>query len=138
MKRMGIALIAVGMMLTAVSIGYAKDLTTTGLEEAFIDAVGTCGPSSSVAGSLGKSTDPAVKVALRGALIIEAADDAAGVPGANAAHSACMKKELSGRGYTANQEAALPYCAKHDWPDPFTNLGSCVKNHGQLEGALGK
>jgi hypothetical protein len=138
MKRMGIALIAVGVMLTAVSMGYAKDLTTTGLEEAFIDAVGTCGPSSSVAGSLGKSTDPAVKIALRDALIIEAADDAANVPGANAAHAACMKKELDGRGYSANQEAALPYCVKHDWPDPFSNLGSCIHNHGRLEGALGK
>ncbi len=138
MKRMGIALIALGLMLTSVSLSYAKDLTTTGLEEAFIDAVGTCGPSSTVAGSLGKSTDPAVKIALRDALIVEAADDAADVPGANAAHAACMKKELTGRGYTSTQEAALPYCVKHDWPDPFSSLGNCIKNHGRLEGALGK
>ncbi|HUO68507.1 MAG TPA: hypothetical protein VMV37_13275 [Gammaproteobacteria bacterium] len=138
MKKMAIALVSSGLLMAAVSLGFAKELSTTGLEEAFIDAVGTCGPSSSVAGSLGKSSDPAVKIALRDALIVEAADDAAGVPGANASHSECMKKELSGRGYSAAQEAALPYCVKHDWPDPFTSLGQCVQSHGRLEGAMTK
>ncbi len=138
MKKMAIALVSSGLLMAAVSLGFAKDLTSSGLEEAFIDAVGTCGPSSSVAGSLGKSTDPQVKIALRDALIVEAADDAAGVPGANAAHSECMKKELSTRGYSAAQEAALPYCVKHDWPDPFTSLGQCVQSHGRLEGAINK
>ena len=138
MKKMAIALVSSGLLMAAVSLGFAKDLTSSGLEEAFIDAVGTCGPSSSVAGSLGKSTDPQVKIALRDALIVEAADDAAGVPGANAAHSECMKKELSTRGYTGAQEAALPYCVKHDWPDPFTSLGQCVQSHGRLEGAINK
>ena len=138
MKRMAIALLSSGLLMAAVSVGFAKDLTSTGLEEAFIDAVGSCGPSSNVAGALGKSTDPAVKIALRNALIIEAADDAAGVPGSNSAHSDCMKKELGNRGYSAAQEASLPYCTKHDWPDPFTSLGQCVQSHSRLEGAMGK
>ena len=138
MKRLGVALIAGSMLLSAVSVGFAKDLSTVGLEEAFIDSVGVCGPSSNVAGSLGKSDDPQVKIALRNALITEAADDAAGVAGSNKAHSDCLKKDLSARGYSVNDMAALPYCVKHDWPDPFTNLGQCVKSHSRLEGALKK
>jgi hypothetical protein len=138
MKRIAVALVATCMLMTAVGVGFAKDLTTFGLEEAFIDAVGTCGPSSNIAGSLGKSSDPQVKIALRDALITEAADDAAGVAGANQPHSDCMKKDLSARGYTDNDMAALPYCVKHDWPDPFTSLGLCVKNHSQLEGVMNK
>ena len=138
MKRLGVALIAGSMLLSAVSVGFAKDLSTVGLEEAFIDSVGVCGPSSNVAGSLGKSDDPQVKIALRNALITEAADDAAGVAGSNKAHSDCLKKDLSARGYSDNDMAALPYCVKHDWPDPFTNLGQCVKIHSRLEGALKK
>ena len=98
-----------------------------GLEEAFIDAVGVCGPSSNVAGSLGKSEDPQVKIALRNALITEAADDAAGVAGSNKAHSDCLKKDLSSRGYSEDDMAALPYCVKHDWPDPFTEPGHLRK-----------
>jgi hypothetical protein len=138
MKRIGVALIATGMLLSAVGMGFAKDLSTVGIEEAFIDSVGVCGPSSNVAGSLGKSDDPQVKIALRDALITEAADDAAGVAGSNKAHSDCLKKDLSARGYSDNDMAALPYCVKHDWPDPFTSLGQCVKSHSRLEGALKK
>jgi len=137
MKRFAVALIA-GIFMTAASVGFARDLSTEGLEEAFIDAVGTCGPSSAVAGSLGKSEDPQVRIELRDALITEAADDAAGVAGSNKAHSDCMKKDLSTRGYSENDMAALPYCVKHDWPDPFTSLGQCVKSHSRLEGALKK
>ena len=136
MKRIAVALITTSMLMTAVSAGFA--LTTTGIEEAFIDAVGTCGPSSSVAGSLGKSEDPQVKIALRNALITEAADDAAAVAGSNKAHSDCIRKDLSARGYTDADMAALPYCVKHDWPDPFTSLGVCVKSHSRLEGAMKK
>ena len=77
---------------------FAKDLSTMGLEEAFVDSVGTCGPSSKVAGLLGESNDPAVKIALRNALIIEAADDAAVVAGANKPHSDCIRKDLTSRG----------------------------------------
>jgi hypothetical protein len=138
MKRIGVALIAASMLLSAVGVGFAKDLSTVGLEEGFIDAVGVCGPSSNVAGSLGKSDDPQVKIALRNALITEAADDAAGVAGSNKAHSDCLKKDLSARGYSDNDMAALPYCVKHDWPDPFTSLGQCVKSHSRLEAAMKK
>lgn len=138
MKLISVALVTTSMLVIAVSVGSAKDLSTVGLEEAFIDSVGTCGPSSNVAGSLGKSEDPQVKIALRGALITEAADDAAGVAGSNKAHSDCIRKDLTSRGYGDNDMAALPYCVKHDWPDPFTSLGVCVKNHSRLEGALNK
>ena len=138
MKRFAVALITTGLLTNSVSIGFAKDLSTVALEEAFIDAVGTCGPSSNVAGSLGKSEDPQVKIELRDALITEAADDAAGVAGSNKAHSDCLKKDLSARGYSDTDMAALPYCVKHDWPDPFTSLGTCVKSHSRLEGAMNK
>ncbi len=138
MKRITVALIATSMLMTAVSVGFAKDLSAVGIEEAFIDAVGTCGPSSSVAGSLGKSDDPQVKIALRNALITEAADDAAAVAGTNKAHSDCIRKDLASRGLSDNDMASLPYCVKHDWPDPFTSLGVCVKSHSRLEGALKK
>ena len=136
MKRFAVALITTSMLMTAVSVGFGKDLSTVGLEEGFIDAVGVCGPSSNVGGSLGKSTDPQVKIELRNALITEAADDAAAVSGSNKAHSDCLRKDLSARGYTETDMAALPYCVKHDWPDPFTSLGTCVKSHSRLEGAL--
>ena len=138
MKRITVALIATSMLMTAVSVGLAKDLSSAGIEEAFIDGVGTCGPSSNVAGSLGKSDDAQVKIALRNALITEAADDAAAVAGSNKAHSDCIRKELTSRGLSDNDMAALPYCVKHDWPDPFTSLGVCVKSHSRLEGALKK
>lgn len=138
MKRFSVALIATSMLMTLVGLGFAKDLSTVGIEEAFIDAVGTCGPSSNVAGSLGKSDDPQVKIELRDALITEAADDAAGVAGSNKAHSDCLKKDLSARGFSDTDMAALPYCVKHDWPDPFTSLGTCVKSHSRLEGAMNK
>ena len=104
-----------------------KISVTTGAEEAFVDAVGVCGPSSNVAGSLGKSNDPQVKIALRNALITEAADDAAGVAGANQPHAECLKKDLTSRGYTDDELGALPYCVTHDWPDPFTGLGTMRK-----------
>jgi hypothetical protein len=138
MKRSAVVLVAASLLITVASTSFAKDLTPSGIEEAFIDAVGACGPSSNIAGSLGKSEDPQVKIELRDALITEAADDAAGVAGSNKTHSECLKKDLSARGYTDNDMAALPYCVKHDWPDPFTSLGQCVKSHSRLEGAMKK
>jgi len=108
MKRFAVALIATGMLMTAVGVGFTKDLIPVGLEEAFIDSVGVCGPSSNVAGSLGKSEDPQVKIALRNALITEAADDAAAVAGSNKAHSDCIRKDLSARGYTDANMARCP------------------------------
>ena len=137
MKRvLGYAL-SIAIALVTCGIATAAD-TPTALEEGFVNAVGACGPSSNIAGPLGKSQDPAVRIALRNALIIEAADDAAGAPGANLAHSECMKKQLSAAGYSASDMAALPYCTKHDWPDPFTSLGACVKSHAKLEDAMKK
>ena len=136
MKLIAVVLITTSMLLTAVSAGFS--LTTTGIEEAFIDAVGTCGPSSNMAGSLGKSDDPQVKIALRNALITEAADDAAVVAGSKKGHSDCIRKDLTSRGMSNDEMNALPYCVKHDWPDPFTSLGVCVKSHSRLEGVLKK
>ena len=99
MKLIAVALIATSMLITAAERrDFAKDISTVGIEEAFVDAVGSCGPSSKVAGLLGESNDPAVKIALRNALIIEAADDAAVVAGSNKAHSDCIRKELTARG----------------------------------------
>ncbi|MGB8412421.1 MAG: hypothetical protein WCE23_06305 [Candidatus Binatus sp.] len=139
MKLIALALLTTSMLLTAASAGFSQSPIKVGeLEEAFIDGVGTCGPSSNVAGSLGRSTDPQVKIALRDALITEAADDAAAVAGSNKTHSDCIRKYLTSHGLSDNDMAALPYCVKHDWPDPFTNLGVCVKNHSRLEGALNK
>ena len=136
MRRIVVALITIGMLMGTVSVGFA--LSTAGLEEAFVDAVGTCGPSSKIAGSLGASEDPAVKIALRNALIIEAADDAALVSGSGKEHSDCIRKELKTRGYTDNDMEALPYCVKNDWPSPFTSLGVCVQSHSRLGGAMKK
>ncbi len=136
MKRIAVALLTTSMLMTAASSGFA--ISTTGIEEAFVDAVGSCGPSSKVAGSLGSSEDPTVKIALRDALIIEAADDAAVVAGSNKAHSDCIRKELTARGLSDDDMSALPYCVKNDWPSPFTSLGVCVQSHSRLEAALRK
>jgi hypothetical protein len=138
MKRFAPVLLSAAALFAVAGSAFATDLTATGIEEAFVDAVGTCGPSSSIAGVLAKSEDPAMQRGLRDALILEAADDAAAVAGANKAHSDCIRKDLSGRGYTADDMTVLPFCVKHDWPDPFTSLGSCVRNHARLEGAMRK
>ena len=138
MKRVAIGFISAVFVLAAVSIGSAKDLSSTGLEEAFIDAVGACGPSSNIAGAIGKSADQAVQMALRRALFLEAADDAAGVAGKNAAHSECLQKDLSARGYTKAQMEALPDCVSQDWPGPLTSLGGCVQAKTRLAAGLNK
>jgi hypothetical protein len=138
MRRLAIGLISAVFVLAAVGVGSAKDLSSTGLEEAFIDAVGVCGPSSNIAGAIGKSADQAVQMALRRALFLEAADDAAGVAGKNAAHAECLQKDLAGRGYTSEQMAALPDCVSQDWPGPLTSLGDCVKAKTRLSEGLKK
>jgi len=138
MKRMVLGILSGVVLIGLAGVASAKDLTTAGLEEAFIDGVANCGPSSTVAGALGKSKDPGVQAALRNALIVEAADDAAGVGSGAKEHSDCIQKELSSRGYTSQQMAALPYCVKNDWPSPFTSLGVCVATHAKLEAAVGK
>jgi hypothetical protein len=114
MKRLLLGILSGILLVSLVRLASAKDLTSAGLEEAFIDGVADCGPSSSMAGALGKSKDPGVQAALRNALIVEAADDAAGVGGGSKEHSDCLQKELTGRGYTSQQLAALPYCVKND------------------------
>ena len=43
------------LVMGVASAGFADLTSTVALEEAFVDAVGICGPSSNVAGSLGKS-----------------------------------------------------------------------------------
>ncbi|MFZ0889199.1 MAG: hypothetical protein WA005_12160 [Candidatus Binataceae bacterium] len=53
-------------------------------------------------------------------------------------HGDCLRKELSGRGYTEDDITVLPYCVKHDWPYPFTSLGSCISNYARLKGAMRK
>jgi hypothetical protein len=138
MKRLLLGILSGILLVSLVRLASAKDLTSAGLEEAFIDGVADCGPSSSMAGALGKSKDPGVQAALRNALIVEAADDAAGVGGGSKEHSDCLQKELTGRGYTSQQLAALPYCVKNDWPTPFTSLGICVASHAKLEAGLNR
>lgn len=55
MKRLAIGVLSATFVIAAAGLCWAKGLSSTGLEEAFVDAVGTCGPSSNVAGTLGKS-----------------------------------------------------------------------------------
>jgi len=138
MKRLVLGILSGILLISLARLASAKDLTSAGLEEAFIDGVADCGPSSTMAGALGKSKDPGVQAALRNALIVEAADDAAGVAGGSKEHSDCIQKELTGRGYTSQQLAAVPYCVKNDWPTPFTSLGICVASHAKLEAGLNK
>ncbi|HEY1866155.1 MAG TPA: hypothetical protein VGG55_03715 [Candidatus Acidoferrales bacterium] len=139
MRRLALGILSGRLLISLARLASAKDLTSAGLEEAFIDGVANCGPSSSMAGALGKSKDPGVQAALRNALIVEAADDAAGVGGGSKEHSDCIQKELSGRGYTSQQQlSALPVCVKNDWPTPFTSLGVCVASHAKLEAGLNK
>ena len=138
MKRLVLGIFSGMLLIGLAGVASAKDLTTTGLEEAFIDGVATCGASSTVAGALGKSKDPGVQAALRNALIVEAADDAAGIASGSKDHADCIQKDLTSRGYTQQQLAALPYCVKNDWPSPFTSLGNCVASHAKLESSLKK
>jgi hypothetical protein len=138
-NRFTVALLA-GVLVAGLSgAAFAKGpLTTTGLEEAFTDAVGACGPTSSIAGALGHSNDPEVQVELRDALITEAADDAARVAGSNKAHADCMQKFLEGRGYSQMEMDVLPHCVKRDWPGPLVSLGVCVQNRARMEAGLKK
>ncbi|HVA81820.1 MAG TPA: hypothetical protein VNF29_12915 [Candidatus Binataceae bacterium] len=138
MKRLLVGMISAVFVLAAAGIGSAKDLSTMSLEEDFVNAIGTCGPSSNIAGALAKTKDYGVRTALRQSLIQEAADDAAGVEGKNPSHADCMQKELSKAGYTTDQMAVLPECVKHDWPDPLDDLGDCVKNKAHLEAVMKK
>jgi len=58
MNRVAFAILSMAILLAASEPSAAADLTSTfGLEEAFIDAVGNCAPSSTTAGALGKTSD---------------------------------------------------------------------------------
>ena len=102
------------------------------IEEAFVDSLGVCGAGSVTADTVGKTNDPGVRRALRNAMIVEAADDAAGLGGGAKTHSDCMQKHLSARGITAAEMAVMPDCVEHDWPEPLYNLGDCVVNRARL------
>lgn len=133
MSRLTFAILLVTILFATAKPSAAAGLTSTvGLEEAFVDAVANCGPSSSAAGALGKNSDPAVQIALRDAEIIEAADAAAGVPGSSKSLQECMQKFLTGRGYNKSQMTVLPECTKQDWPSPFASLGQCVHARGKM------
>src|SRR5208282_757714 len=133
MSKTTLGILSLAILFATANSSAAADLTSTfGLEEAFIDAVANCGPSSSAAGALGKTSDPAVQIALRNAEIIEAADAAAGVPGSAKSLQDCMQKFLTGRGYDKSQMTVLPECTKQDWPSPFTSLGQCVHARGKM------
>jgi hypothetical protein len=132
MKRVSM-LLCCAVVLTLVATIAAAD-TSTSIEEAFVDSVGSCGGSSKVSSLLATTKDPGLTRALRYAIIVEAADDAAATPGSDKAHSDCVRKELRARGVTVSQLAVIPECVGSDWPDPLDNLGTCVANHAKLAG----
>jgi hypothetical protein len=133
MIMIGLVFGAMAIIFALVTPSVAADLTSTfGLEEAFIDRVGNCGPSSIAAGAMGKHSDPAVQMALRNAEIIEASDAAAGVPGSSKPLQECIQKFLTGRGYLNAQMTVLPECTQQAWPSPFTSLGQCVHARGKM------
>jgi hypothetical protein len=137
MSRLALALLLATILLSTTRQSAADQTTTFGLEEAFVDAVATCGPSSSAARVIGKNSDPAVQIALRNAEIIEAADAAAEVPGSSKPLEDCRQRFLTGRGYNKSEMTVLPECTKQDWPSLFTSLGQCVHARGGNGPSLG-
>jgi hypothetical protein len=85
-----------------------------------------------------RTLDPGVRHALRDALIVEAADDAAGIAGANKSHSDCMRKDLLASGYSNVELSVLPDCVEHDWPEPLDYVGRCVARRSRLESKMRK
>ncbi len=132
MKRFSVLVCAVVLALGA-TIAAAAD-TSTSVEEAFVDAVGSCGGSSKVSSLLATTKDPGLLRALRYAIIVEGADDAAAVPGSDKNHSDCIRKELRARGVTTSQLEVIPDCVANDWPEPLDNLGTCVVHRARLTG----
>jgi hypothetical protein len=131
MKRVSMLMCCAMLLALGTSMAMAADSSTT-IEEAFVDAVGTCGASSKVSSLLATTKDPGLMRALRYAVIVEAADDAAANPGSDKAHSDCVRKELRARGVTVSQLSVIPECVGSDWPDPLDNLGTCVSNHAKM------
>jgi hypothetical protein len=133
MKRLSMLMCCAVVLALGTTRASAAD-TSTSVEEAFVDAVGSCGGSSKVSSLLATTRDPGLLRALRYAIIVEAADDAAANPGADKGHSDCMRKELRARGVTVSQLAVIPDCVASDWPEPLDNLGTCVVHRAKLSG----
>jgi hypothetical protein len=124
---------AVVLALGSYSIAAAAD-SSTSIQEAFVDAVGSCGGSSKVSSLIATTKDPGLTRALRYAVIVEAADDAAVVPGSDKGHSDCVRKELKARGVSSSQLEVFPDCVANDWPEPLDSIGTCVSNRAKLSG----
>jgi hypothetical protein len=135
MKKLTIVCCALVLALGTTMVAAAD--TSTSIEEAFVDALGNCGGSSKVSSLLATTKDPGLKRALRYAIIVEAADDAAAVPGSDKGHSDCIRKELRARGVTTSQLEVIPDCVANDWPEPLDNLGTCVTNRARIGGSNG-
>ncbi len=112
MKKLTIVCCALVLALGTTMVAAAD--TSTSIEEAFVDALGNCGGSSKVSSLLATTKDPGLKRALRYAIIVEAADDAAAVPGSDKGHSDCIRKELRARGVTTSQLEVIPDCVAND------------------------
>lgn len=133
MKRLAILICCAAAL--ALTTGMAAADPSSSVEEAFVDAVGSCGASSKVSSLLATTKDPGLQRALRYAIIVEAADDAAAVPGSDKTHSDCVRKELQARGVTVSQLAVIPDCVANDWPEPLDSLGTCVVHRAKLMGS---
>jgi len=133
MKRLSMLVCCAVVLALGTTMAAAAD-TSTSIEEAFVDAVGSCGGSSKVSSLLATTKDPGLMRALRYAIIVEAADDAAAVPGSDKGHSDCVRKELQARGVTVSQLQVIPDCVANDWPEPLDNLGTCVVHRAKLSG----
>ena len=134
MKRLLTLICGAVFLALGTTIALAGD-SSTAVEEAFVDAVGSCGGSSKVSSLLATTKDPGLMRALRYAIIVEAADDAAATPGSDKGHSDCVRKELRARGVSTSQLEVIPDCVASDWPEPLDNLGTCVVNRAKLSGS---
>jgi hypothetical protein len=134
MKRLSMLMCCAVVLALGTGLAAAAD-TSNSVEEAFVDAVGSCGGSSKVSSLLATTKDPGLMRALRYAIIVEGADDAAAVAGSDKTHSDCIRKELRARGVTTSQLDVIPDCVANDWPDPLDNLGTCVVHRARLTGS---
>jgi hypothetical protein len=132
MKRISMLICCVAVLALGATMAAADQ--SSSVEEAFVDALGSCGGSSKVSSLLATTKDPGLMRALRYAIIVEGADDAAAVPGSDNGHSDCIRKELRARGVTTSQLEVIPDCVANDWPEPLDNLGTCVVHRAKLTG----
>jgi hypothetical protein len=136
MKRLSMLVCCAVVLALGTGLAAAAD-TSNSVEEAFVDAVGSCGGSSKVSSLLATTKDPGLMRALRYAIIVEGADDAAALAGSDKTHSDCIRKDLRARGVTTSQLDVIPDCVANDWPDPLDNLGTCVVHRARLTGGGG-